>query len=70
MSREKDEYVKLLNQILMVQNISWELLPEHQLKTLAEAFEKLRQDVEEFFQLLDEVPSIIPDKGEWRRYTT
>lgn len=74
MSREKQEYVKQLNQFLMVQ-VSWELLPEGQLRTLVEAFQRLKADVDEIFMMFDEVlnarsagPLTVEDSKKERSY--
>lgn len=65
---KKDEVVQKLNQVLMVQGIHWERLPEDDLLKLYEAFEKLRFDVEEVFGLLDEASTLIPGPRRRRNY--
>lgn len=67
---EKEKIVKELNEILQVRDIHWNLLPDADFMRLVEAFRKLKADVDEIFRLINEVPTIIPDKGEWRHYCT
>jgi superoxide dismutase len=73
--KEKEEVIERLNQILQVRGIPWSLLPEHDLKRLFEAFEKLRQEIEEIFHVMDELqntiaelPFTIEGNG-WKEYT-
>ena len=68
MTKTKAELVVQLNRYLLVE-VDWERMSEEDLQKSYVAFEKLRVDIEEVFHLLDEVPTIIPDRGEWRRYT-
>jgi hypothetical protein len=65
---EKEKIIERLNQILQVRDIHWNLLPDADLVRLTDAFERLRVDVEEIFGLLDEAPTLIQDKGEWKNY--
>jgi hypothetical protein len=74
MSDKKSELANELDRILQVKDISWGLLPESDLLRLFEAFQRLKQEFEEAFALLDEVldnPITVVDdtKREWKRYT-
>ncbi len=44
-----------LNNFLLIQNVAWQRLPKRDLTKLHETFQKLREDVDEVFRLLDEV---------------
>jgi hypothetical protein len=70
---EKEKIIKELNQILQVRDIHWSLLPEEDLLRLFEAFQRLKQEFEEVFAILDEILetplTIVEDsKREWRHY--
>ena len=71
---KKQEVVQSLNQILQVRGISWDLLPESDLLRLFEAFQRLREEVEQVFMLFDEITGETPliavedSKKDWRHY--
>jgi hypothetical protein len=72
---QKKVLIRELDQILMVHNVSWHLLPREDLERLVMAFRKLKFEVEQVFALVDEITDEAPlapseDKREWKRYTT
>ena len=65
--KTKSQTIENLNRFLLIEGISWERLPKRDLDKLFKAFQKLRRDVEEVFQLLDEHPIIQDPEEAWKR---
>jgi hypothetical protein len=59
--KSKVELIAELSRILMVQNVSWHLLPQTDLERLVSAFNKLKTEFEQFFQVMDELEAFIDD---------
>lgn len=75
MSDKKSELIEELNRILMVHDVSWQLLPQEDLERLVSAFRKLKCEFDEVFKIVDEILeqplTVVEDsKQEWRRYCT
>ena len=77
MSDKKSELIAELDRILQVRGISWNLLPISDVQRLFEAFQKLKSEFEQFFQMVDEmqafidnlpVVAMVPQNELWRDY--
>ena len=68
MQKTRQQIIEELNRFLLI-DVCWDGLSEEDLSKLAFAFRKLRFELEEIFEILDEALIPIQDKGEWRNYT-
>jgi hypothetical protein len=64
---QKAKLIEELNKILQVKDINWSLLPETDLLRLFDAFQRLKDEFEQLFGLIDEILdqplTILEDKG-------
>lgn len=54
--KTKAQLIRELNQMLLLKDVNWQLLPKKDIAKLYNAFLRLRDDVEEVFKLCEEAP--------------
>jgi hypothetical protein len=70
-SRTKSELAQQLSQFLLVQDVQWQRLRKQDLLKLELAFQLLKADVLQLFEIVDQAPLIpVENNGEWKKYTS